>query len=146
LLESSIDGARGILFHVWGPADLRLAEVRLAADEIRAAADPDANVIFGASLGEQGDDDVHVTLIATGLDSAKPESADVTPPSTFSRRLRRRAEHVAPHSQVSAPHTSVPGLAGATDSDTVATAGPMDGDLELPTFLRRQRAPKREAG
>jgi len=146
LLESSIDGARGILFHVWGPADLRLAEVRLAADEIRAAADPDANVIFGASLGEQGDGDVHVTLIATGLDAAKPASADVTPPSTFSRRLRRRPDHVTPHSQVQDAHTTVPGLAGATGSGNVAAAGMTDGDLELPTFLRRQRAPKREAG
>jgi cell division protein FtsZ len=145
LLESSIDGARGILFHVWGPADLRLAEVRLAADEIRAAADPDANVIFGASLGEQGDGDVHVTLIATGLDAAKPASNDVTPPSTFSRRLRRRPDHVAPHSQVPAEHTTVPGVAGATGDGTAATAATAD-DLELPSFLRRQRAPKREAG
>ncbi|MDT4947081.1 MAG: cell division protein FtsZ, partial [Pseudonocardiales bacterium] len=50
LLEASIDGAKEILFNVSGPADLRLREVRAAADEIRASADPDANVIFGASL------------------------------------------------------------------------------------------------
>src|SRR5439155_10371393 len=50
LLESSIDGASGIVFNVSGPPDLRLSEVRLAADEIRARADPDANLIFGASF------------------------------------------------------------------------------------------------
>src|SRR2546428_680333 len=53
LLEASIEGARGILFNISGPADLRLNEVRMAADEIRASADPDANVIFGASLSQQ---------------------------------------------------------------------------------------------
>ncbi|HET8785115.1 MAG TPA: cell division protein FtsZ, partial [Candidatus Limnocylindrales bacterium] len=68
LLESSIDGARGILLQISGPADLRLHEVRQAADVIRAAADPRANVIFGASLGEMTDGEVQVTLIATGLE------------------------------------------------------------------------------
>jgi cell division protein FtsZ len=68
LLEASIKGARGILFHVSGPPDLRLREVRLAADEIRAAADPRANVIFGANLSGDDDDEVLITLIATGLD------------------------------------------------------------------------------
>ncbi|HEV8281868.1 MAG TPA: cell division protein FtsZ, partial [Candidatus Limnocylindrales bacterium] len=52
LLEASIDGARGILFNISGPADLGLREVRLAADEIRERADVDANVIFGATFSE----------------------------------------------------------------------------------------------
>ncbi len=52
LLEASIDGAHGILFNVSGPADLRLSEVRQAADTIRERADPDANIIFGASFSD----------------------------------------------------------------------------------------------
>ena len=64
LLEASIEGARGILFNVSGPADLRLSEVRQAADEIRERADADANIIFGASFSESLGDDVLVTLIA----------------------------------------------------------------------------------
>ena len=67
LLEASIDGARGILFNVSGPPDLRLREVRQAAEVIRERADPDANVIFGASFSDSLDGDVLVTLIATGL-------------------------------------------------------------------------------
>ena len=70
LLEASIDGARGILFHVSGPADLRLREVQQAADAIRERADVDANVIFGASFSESLGEDVLITLIATGLDGA----------------------------------------------------------------------------
>jgi cell division protein FtsZ len=67
LLEANIEGARGILFNVSGPPDLRLREVRLAADEIRGHADDDANIIFGASFSESHGDDVLITLIATGL-------------------------------------------------------------------------------
>ncbi len=67
LLEASIDGARGILFNVSGPPDLRLSEVRQAAEVIREGADPDANVIFGASFSDSLEGDVLVTLIATGL-------------------------------------------------------------------------------
>jgi cell division protein FtsZ len=67
LLEGNIQGARRILFNVSGPADLRLREVRAAADEIRSNADPDANVIFGASLSDRGGAEVLITVIATGL-------------------------------------------------------------------------------
>jgi len=67
LLEADIEGARGILFNVSGPADLRLREVREAADAIRERADPDANVIFGASFSDARGEDVLITLIATGL-------------------------------------------------------------------------------
>jgi cell division protein FtsZ len=67
LLEGNIQGARSILFNVSGPADLRLREVRAAADEIRSNADPDANVIFGASLSERAGAEVLITVIATGL-------------------------------------------------------------------------------
>ncbi|MEO8438038.1 MAG: cell division protein FtsZ [Chloroflexota bacterium] len=67
LLEGNIHGARRILFNVSGPADLRLREVRAAADEIRSNADPDANVIFGASLSQRAGAEVLITVIATGL-------------------------------------------------------------------------------
>ena len=72
LLEASIEGARGILFNVSGPTDLRLREVRLAADVIRERADPDANVIFGASFSDALGDEVLITLIATGLTTHDP--------------------------------------------------------------------------
>ena len=73
LLEASIEGARGILLNVSGPSDLRLREVRQAAEEIRDRADPDANVIFGASFNDSLGGDVLITLIATGLsESSRP--------------------------------------------------------------------------
>ena len=89
LLDASIQGARGILFNISGPADLRLSEVRMAADEIRANADPDANVIFGASLTRPAGEDVLITLIATGLDSPKGVDAAEIQPRRGGRSSRR---------------------------------------------------------
>jgi cell division protein FtsZ len=74
LLEGDMQGARGILLNISGPPDLQLREVRLAAEEIRASADPDAYVIFGASLKRRPGDHVLITLIATGLEPEVPET------------------------------------------------------------------------
>ena len=80
MLEANIQGAHGILFNVSGPADLRLNEVLAAASEVRASADPDANVIFGASFGAGAGDEVVITLIATGL--AWPTTSEVAARTT----------------------------------------------------------------
>jgi len=67
LLETSIDGATGILLNVTGGAGLKLSEVNEAAEVVTAAADPNANVIFGAVIDEQAGDELRVTVIATGF-------------------------------------------------------------------------------
>ncbi|EEG77621.1 cell division protein FtsZ [Dethiobacter alkaliphilus AHT 1] len=68
LLETSIDGARGVLLNITGGSDLGLFEVNEAADIVAEAADPDANIIFGAVIDEALQDEVRVTVIATGFD------------------------------------------------------------------------------
>ena len=72
LLESSIEGATGILLNISGPADLGLFEVNEAAEVVTSAADQNANVIFGAVIDENLKDEVRVTVIATGLRRAAP--------------------------------------------------------------------------
>ena len=72
LLEVSIDGARGILFTVTGGADLSMHEVNEAAKIITASADPEAKVIFGAVIDENLQDEVRITVIATGFDGEIP--------------------------------------------------------------------------
>ena len=67
LLESSIEGATGILLNVTGPADMGLFEVNEAAEVVTSAADQNANVIFGAVIDESLKDEVRVTVIATGF-------------------------------------------------------------------------------
>jgi len=74
LLEVNITGARGILFNVTGGSDLGLFEVNEAAEVIKEAADPEANIIFGTVIDDRMRDEVKVTVIATGFDSStKPK-------------------------------------------------------------------------
>lgn len=70
LLEVSIDGARGILFNVIGGNDLAMHEINAAAETITAAADPDANIIFGATIDPQLEGEVIITVVATGFDAS----------------------------------------------------------------------------
>ena len=68
LLESSIEGARGLLLSVAGPTGLTLHEVNKAADTITRVAHPDANIIFGAVIDDVLGEEVRVTVIAAGFD------------------------------------------------------------------------------
>lgn len=70
LLEVSIDGARGILFNVIGGMNMSMHEINTAAETITAAADPDANIIFGATINPDLEDEIIITVVATGFDAA----------------------------------------------------------------------------
>jgi cell division protein FtsZ len=69
LLDLSMQGARGVLFNVTGAKDITLNEINRAAEIIRQAADPDANIIFGAVIDESLGNEVRITVIATGFES-----------------------------------------------------------------------------
>jgi len=72
LLETSIDGAKKVLINITGGPDLGLLEVDTAANMIYEAADPNANIIWGAAIDENMGDEVMVTVIATGFDGSMP--------------------------------------------------------------------------
>lgn len=84
LLEVSIDGARGILFNVIGGNDLGMHEINTAAEAITAAADPDANIIFGATISPELDGEIIITVVATGFDASyfTKRQTNLTPAST----------------------------------------------------------------
>jgi cell division protein FtsZ len=90
LLETTLDGATGILINVTGGPELGLAEVDEAAQVVTGAADPNANVIFGAVIDEAMGDDVRVTAIATGFGGrprrrrVEPAAAERERPASFS--------------------------------------------------------------
>jgi cell division protein FtsZ len=112
LLESTIEGAKGILFNVVGSADLSLHEVNKAAEVINAAADADANVIFGAAINPDQEDLVKITVIATGFDG-KP------------KRKRTVSTSIGPDTNQTEPK-----------KDNVEEIE--DQDLETPAFMRRR--------
>lgn len=70
LLEVSIDGARGILFNVIGGNDMTMHEINAAAEVITSASDPDANIIFGATIDPDLQGELIITVVATGFDAA----------------------------------------------------------------------------
>ena len=79
LLETSINGARGVLINVTGSMDIGLEEVEQAASLVQDAVHPDALTIFGATFDEELDDEMRVTVIATGFADAEPEPAPAAP-------------------------------------------------------------------
>lgn len=69
LLETSVEGARGVLFNITGGKNMTMHEIDEAAKAITDAVDPDANIIFGAVLEDNMDDDIQITVVATGFDT-----------------------------------------------------------------------------
>ncbi len=115
LLETSIDGARGVLLNITGGPDLGLQEVNLAAELIQASADPDANIIFGAVIDDNLQDELIITVIATGFDKADLKR----PGQLFGTEAKKPAASAEPAKK--------PIL---VDEDS---EGP-----EIPTFLKRK--------
>ena len=87
LMETSIDGARGVLINITGSVDMGLEDVEAAANLVQAAAHPEANIIFGATFDDAMDDEIRVTVIATGFDETpitkKKEAAAEKPHGLF---------------------------------------------------------------
>ena len=150
LLESSIEGARGVLLSIAGPTDLSLHEVNKAADLITRVAHPDANIIFGAVVDDALGEEVRVTVIAAGFDKLAATAATTSP---FESRLSRLLEEPEPLAVVSeAAHPSVglreeeeevrgPSIL-VDDEDEIFRPAPepvsfdAEEDLDIPDFLK----------
>ena len=124
LLETSINGARGVLLNITGSPDIGLDEIEQAAGMVQEAAHPEAHIIFGAAVDESLDDEVHITVVATGFDS-KPVM-----PATFD----------TPESQTAAgePGIDAPG-AGAADMFGEDVPSPAD-------FIKKENEKKPTGG
>ena len=100
LLETSIDGTKGILLNISGSSDLGIFEVNEAAQIISDAADPDANIIFGSVIDESLGDSVQVTVVATGFNSSTKNVPEFGKTTTAAR----------PAASTSAPTSSIPDI------------------------------------
>ncbi|HEX9270343.1 MAG TPA: cell division protein FtsZ [Candidatus Limnocylindria bacterium] len=128
LLEQSIDGARGVLFTITGGPDLTLFEVNEGAEIIKAAADPEANIIFGAVIDERMGDDIKISVIATGFDPHRPLKKIEQP------LYKRTSESRPADKQPVAVTNGAPAKAEPAASHRRYEAD----DLEVPSFLRRK--------
>ena len=132
LLEATIEGAHGVLFNITGGKDLSLFDVTEASNIITEAVDPDANIIFGAVIDEALDDEIRVTVIATGFRGSNPVLTGVPKPKTpGGNNVTARPKPPAPKPPV--PPATSDSKAG---TGTIIKPGPF-GDAELPPWMQR---------
>lgn len=132
LLDVTIDGARGILFNVTGGPDLGLYEINQAASIIRGTAHPDVNLIFGAVIDDALEDEIRITVIATGFERSVPQF----------RPMANRVERPMPKGQPVRESETV--SAGVSREQARPRPQPEQpsfriDDLDIPTFLRKRR-------
>jgi cell division protein FtsZ len=135
LLESSIEGAKGLLLSIAGPSDLALHEVNRAAEAITRVAHPDANIIFGAVIDDSLGDECRVTVIAAGFDklgTARPSVAF----------QMERGPELEEEEEESIPLPSLLQEPEEDEEDDLFQAAPAtvvlngDDDLDIPDFLK----------
>ncbi len=132
LLDVTIDGARGILFNVTGGNDLGLYEINQAASLIRETAHPDVNLIFGAVIDESMEDEVRITVIATGFEHTVPHIRPIA------QRLERPKPTGRPMRESYSESQNQRKEPAQSSQPTDRTAFRID-DLEIPTFLRKHK-------
>ena len=115
LLETSIEGARGVIINITGGEDLGLHEVNTAAELVQRSVDPEANIIFGTVTDPEMKDEIQITVIATGFE--KPEARNASTVDSFINKSWEKKTSSIPASDVNSSQ----------------------GDLDIPAFLRKNK-------
>ena len=134
LLETNIDGARAVLINVTGGEDISIVDINEAANLVMEAADPDANIIFGAGIDETMGDEVRITVIATGFEK--------TPfPNKEPARKPREIEHERLFGSFGTNFNKTESAATRSVFDTPAAPSPFStGNTgDVPTFMSSSR-------
>lgn len=148
LLEVSIDGARGVLFNITGGYDMSMHEINEAAEVITNAVAPDANIIFGATLKPELEDELIITVIATGFDSAyfrnKQAGLDDTPAPVAAAPAP--VEEEVKEEDMAKMDMTLDDKKETDDSDSFTKDDPKptsiwhyDDEADTPAFLRRRK-------
>lgn len=139
LLDLSIEGARGVLFNVAGGNDLTMFEVDEAARIISAAADPDANVIFGAVIKPDLSDQVKITVIATGFDETRSHLAQMSQ-TAVQKPIVQGVVSEPTVSSINHEETSDTDESGEDSGESNGKDDDTFGEkFEIPAFLRKIR-------
>lgn len=141
LIEVSIDGAKGVLFNVTGGYDMSMSEIQEAAEIITSAVSPDANIIFGATLKPEIEDELIITVIATGFDSAYFQESETETPEANNAQLNdRMAEEVVSDVDMNLDHTEAAAIFNEESQESMWNQ-PVEHEDEsdTPAFLRRRK-------
>lgn len=144
LIEVSIDGAKGVLFNVTGGYDMSMSEIQEAAEIITSAVSPDANIIFGATLKPELEDELIVTVIATGFDSAyfHERAAELETPTPTAEKTESIDNAVKDIDMDLAHNDGADHFASETTGDIWNQPEQKDDDDDTPAFLRRRKKNK----
>ena len=133
LLETSIDGAKSILLYVSGGYDMGMLDINTIADRVQTVADADANIIFGASINEEMENKITVTIIATDFNNSKfgreGEVVEIDKKGTFGNGIPVTTEDGLDAVEVDLDDL----LSGADDSNSLDEN---TGDFDIPEFLK----------
>jgi len=133
LLETSIRGAKGVLLNITGGPNLGLLEINEASTLVQESCDPEANIIFGASIREDLGEEIMITVIATGFDEEKHMGFELNQrPSVQSRPTLNTAP-----TKPSQPEVKEEVAVAVEEPKKTSTT--IEDDMEIPTFLRRRR-------
>lgn len=142
LIEVSIDGAKGVLFNVTGGYDMSMSEIQEAAEIITSAVSPDANIIFGATLKPEMEDELVITVIATGFDSEffEEQAATLSHPTTpASVNDEVKDEEIASVNMDLDQTAAAEHFADETPTDIWSQPEPVEEEDDTPAFLRRRK-------
>ncbi len=128
LLETSIEGARGIIINITGGSDMGLHEANTAAELVQRSADPEANIIFGTVIDDSMGDEIQITVIATGFE--KEEEKRQTATTTSSSQY----ENIVADAWRKRNTSSISSVSSSSSSSNDS-----NGDLDIPTFLRKNK-------
>ena len=119
MLETSIEGARGIIINITGGSDLGLHEANTAAELEQRSADPEANIIFGTVIDESMGDELQITVIATGFEKEEDRRPGSQYENIVADAWRKRSSN--------------------TITTNTTSSNDSNGDLDIPTFLRKNK-------
>ena len=119
MLETSIEGARGIIINITGGSDMGLHEANTAAELVQRSADPEANIIFGTVIDESMGDELQITVIATGFEKEEERRPGSQYENIVADAWRKRSSN--------------------TITSNTSSSNDSNGDLDIPTFLRKNK-------
>lgn len=137
LLETSINGAKGVLVNVTGSMDIGLEEVETAANLVQEAAHPEANIIFGAAFDDTLEDELRVTVIATGFDEKEEQPAAAPAAAASSKPFTSAGARVEEQRAAGAAQPAAPAPAQEPEAEKAAVSDD-DWDILERIFNRKR--------
>ena len=146
LIEVSIDGAKGVLFNVTGGYDMSMSEIQEAAEIITSAVSPDANIIFGATLKAELEDELIITVIATGFDSAYfHQSNNSDEEKSENNTVDEVTDETVGNIDLNLDHSEAAAIFNEEDNHNIWNQpAEEDDESDVPAFLRRRKKNKKD--